>query len=73
MKRKLHKIRELIDEINGRQFLYVTGQSFYLKNKKYFSDSNCKNEIDKSFINDFNEAERLKNNSETAISFIIHK
>jgi len=73
MKGKLLKIQQLINEINQLKFMHVTGQSFYYKNKKYFSDKSCENEINKSDIDEFNENERLKNKSQNVISFIIHK
>ena len=73
MKRKLHKIYELIDEIKDSKYLYVTSKRFYLSNDNYYTDSQCQNKINKQMIDDYNEAERIKNNAEKTISFIIHK
>jgi hypothetical protein len=73
MQRKLRKIYELIDEIKDSKYLYITNKRFYISNEKYYTDSKCQNEINKQMIDDFNEAERIKNNAEKTISFIIHK
>lgn len=73
MKKKLRKIYELIDEIKDSKYLYITNKRFYLSNENYYTDSKCQNEINKQMIDDFNEAERIKNNAEKTISFIIHK
>jgi len=73
MKRKLLKIYELIDEIKESKYLFVTSKRFYFSNDNYYSDSQCKNKINKQLIDEFNKAERIKNNAEKSISFIIHK
>ena len=73
MKGKLLKIYDLLSELNEAKYLHSTGRKFYLYNDNYYSDSKCENKINKQLIDEFNETERIKNNSEKTVSFIIHK
>mgnify|MGYP003124408816 CR=1 FL=1 len=73
MRGKLHKILDLIDQLNEVKKLHCTGRKFYKKDDKYYQDSTCLVSITKEEIDKFNESEKINNNAERSLSFIIHK
>lgn len=68
---KINRIKHLIDGYNNIKDYVLTNKFFYTDGNNFYTDRTHKNKIDKEFIDQHNEAERIRQRAKYIIPIII--
>ncbi len=68
---KINRIKHLIDDYNNIKDYVLTNKFFYTNGNSFYTDRTHKHKVDKEFIDQYNEAERIRQKAKYIIPIII--
>ena len=68
---KIDKIKGFIDGYNNIKDYVLNTQFFYTDGNNFYTDRNHNNQVDKAFIDQHNESERIRQKARNIIHIIV--